>query len=287
MARPSQELLELMIDSGANVNASRSNGASALYTAAWNGNEETIVSLCKRGADVNCHNTKDWTPLHAAAFRGHLNACRALIEHGALLDLKSREGTTALYYACDGRRTAVAEFLLDRGANPNVSELGGWLPVHACVLSNNMELLQRLLDKGALLNVPNRHLKAYTPLHMAISQTPPNAAAVRLMLGRGADPNAANSNGNTAVHLAIHFGLDEVVRMLCTAGRPDLARRNRFGKTPLEMACSLGMEATARFLAERAGVQCPPVGHVRQPRKADRPGKATSAKSIPPDPDHY
>jgi ankyrin repeat protein len=45
-----------------------------------------------------------------------------------------------------------------------------------------------------------------------------NAEVAKLLIGSGADVNAADKRGGTALSLATHFGHAEVVRLLKQAG---------------------------------------------------------------------
>src|SRR5689334_13906910 len=67
-----------------------------------------------------------------------------------------------------------------------------------------------------------------------------DAAAVRLLLKQGADVNAAQGDGMTALHWAAVHGDAELARMLVYAGaRKDAATRNG-AYTPLHLAAKAG-----------------------------------------------
>ena len=73
MLRPSA----LLIDRGADVNASGNNDRTALHLAAEGGRLAVAERLIAEGADVNArddtevHLTGGWTPLHVATAHGH------------------------------------------------------------------------------------------------------------------------------------------------------------------------------------------------------------------------
>ena len=64
------------------------------------------------------------------------------------------------------------------------------------------------------------------------------ADAVRLLLEAGANPNAVNPKGDTALHIAAHDGKLEPLREL-VAGGADVNARNAAGQTALELVESM------------------------------------------------
>lgn len=63
------------------INSPASNGATALYLAARNGQVETVRALIERGADTACQTKDGWTPLNAASNQGHLEVVKLLLEY--------------------------------------------------------------------------------------------------------------------------------------------------------------------------------------------------------------
>jgi ankyrin repeat protein len=51
--------------------------------AASKGNEDVVQLLLERGADINAEDHRGWTALHAAAVNGHVDVVRLLLERGA------------------------------------------------------------------------------------------------------------------------------------------------------------------------------------------------------------
>jgi ankyrin repeat protein len=74
-------------------------------------------------------------------------------------------------------------------------------------------------------------------------------AAVRALLQKGANVNAAQSDGATAVHWAVYRGDVEMLRMLTAAGA-DVKTANRNGSTPLWLAATTGDAAILRALLD-------------------------------------
>ena len=85
------------------------------------------------------------------------------------------------------------------------------------------------------LNAVN--LEGYTPLHMAVIRSKPDA--VRLLLGSGAKVNSTNKFGITPLHLAAHHGKLNCMQVLLQY-RPNVNAQESWGQTPLMLAVSKG-----------------------------------------------
>ncbi|CAK9099458.1 unnamed protein product [Durusdinium trenchii] len=72
------EVVRLLLEAGANQNAARANGTTALKDAARNGHLEVVRLLLEAGADKNAAQVNGTTALMAAAEHGHLEVVRLL-----------------------------------------------------------------------------------------------------------------------------------------------------------------------------------------------------------------
>jgi len=111
------ERVKAHVSRGANVNATDSNGKSALMLASATGNVEVVRLLLTAGAQVNAVTPEGDTALMAAAFRGHLQVVRILIARGADPNLRTSDGWTARTIAeAKGHREVAG--LLTTGVKP-------------------------------------------------------------------------------------------------------------------------------------------------------------------------
>ena len=93
------EVIETVMDSGADVMALADYGKTQLHKAAWAGTPETIRALVAAGADVMARTKTGGTPLHGAASRGTPAKIQALLDAGADAKAKNEEGKTPWGYA--------------------------------------------------------------------------------------------------------------------------------------------------------------------------------------------
>ena len=84
------------------VNATTSDGITALSIAVATGELELTTSLLKMGANINLENTTGWMPLHIAAASGRLDLVKLLVKRGADLESKTNEGHTPMVVAFRG-----------------------------------------------------------------------------------------------------------------------------------------------------------------------------------------
>lgn len=112
------EICSLLIDAGADVNAQRSNGVTALMITSgiWGGLAKIEV-LIKEGANVNALDENGKTALmYAAEISGNLDKIKRLIEAGSDINAKDNVGNTALSFAKKIGDNEVIQHLIKAGA---------------------------------------------------------------------------------------------------------------------------------------------------------------------------
>lgn len=227
------ECARALLAGGASANDTAPDGNSALVLAAHSGQGAFGVFLLDKDADPNAHGA-GYTALHAAVLRGELNLVKALVAHGANLNARIENGTplrregpdyslaesmvgdTAFLLAAKYADADIMRALAAGGANVKVAGKDGSTPL---ILAVNGE--QRPGTNSGGLARDESHV----------------ADAVKVMLDLGADVNAANRGGNTALYLAAARGYPSVVQMLADKGANVNVKNNR-GLTPLGAAQS-------------------------------------------------
>ena len=111
------DVLKVLLDYGANVNAEDHWGWSLLHYTTWEDNADTTKMLLEKGANPNTvERTEGATPLHYAAQRGKKTMSKMLLAHGANVDARDWYGKTPLSLAKEEGHTEIIELLRKHGA---------------------------------------------------------------------------------------------------------------------------------------------------------------------------
>jgi len=192
------EIVQMLVDAGAQLNVQNNYGRTALFLAAHNGKVEIVKLLIAAGAEI-AEKEDAQTALMIVAYNGNAEIIKLLIAAGAQLDVKDSKGRTALMHAVDQGRAEVVQLLIDAGAQINVknneSDTALTLAVKNYVPA---KVIQSLIAAGAKLDEQDDH--GYTPLMRAAYNG--NAEAVQLLIAADADKSIRNRKNQTALDLA-------------------------------------------------------------------------------------
>lgn len=88
------DLMQRVLEDGAQATYSNHNGETPLHAAAAYGHITAAQMLISKGADTNARTVKNWTPLHNAARFGHVRVATYLVHHGAKVNMWNSDGKT-------------------------------------------------------------------------------------------------------------------------------------------------------------------------------------------------
>ncbi len=223
----------VLLAAGADPNDALPDGTSAFVLAAHSGQGEVAALLLEKGANPDSADA-GYTALHAAVLRSDLPLVKALLARGANPDIRMTKGTPL--------RRDTTDFNLP-------ATLISSTPYLLAARFLEPEIMRALAAGGADVKLAMRD--GATPLMVAVGPSG-NASrrgiavidggkvepesqvleSVATVIALGADVNAANQAGDTAVHAAALQGFNSVVQLLADNGA-NLSIRNKRGLTPL------------------------------------------------------
>lgn len=121
----------------------------------------------------------------------------------------------------------------------------GYTALHLAASFGQVEVARLLLGRGADPNAVALNESRVTPLHSAVAASHRDTAGLLLALGAG--PNAIQCGGWTALHTAARDGDQAIVDMLLLRGA-DATRAADDGKTAIDLAEENGHGALAKLL---------------------------------------
>lgn len=178
-----------------------------LFPACAIGDLATVEKLLNIGADINVQEVEGETPLMYAAANGRVEVVKYLIKRGADIHRKSNNNQTALGRATAFGRVEVVRVLLENNANVEESMNQGGRPL------------------------------MYTD----------NIAIVKMLINKGANINAQDGAGVTALMAASANGRDDIVKELIYNGA-DINLKDKQGRTPLMWATERGHKSIIYIL---------------------------------------
>lgn len=273
------DLLRILIEMGADVEAVDSFGCSALHLAVFAEQEYAMQLLLEFGkCNPSPRDERGWTPLMWAVDDTRISICRRLLEFNADIHATNEEDFTALHLATLEKNVDMIQMLLQFGADPCTIGKDGTTPLYSSSHNGPPQVAALMIEKASNLNLPYTK-SGDTPLMIAIERLPlvaemlieagcdlnsqnkagmtPIQIAVqagrrsvtRLLIDRGVDVKVIDNLGGTLLHIAADKEHAELVQMLLKEGFDPTAKDNE-GATPLHDAAGTGSVAVATLLVE-------------------------------------
>jgi ankyrin repeat protein len=226
----------LLLAAGANPNDVSTEGMSPVVMASYSGHGDVAAFLLSKDANPNAAEV-GYAALHTAVLRGDRELVKTLLMYGANPNVRITKGTaitregedlilpsplagaTPFYLAAKFLEVDMMRVLAKAGADPKLGTSDGTTPLMAAAgIGWGGGVDRRGRDTSGTETVSNDADQALD--------------AATLALELGADVNAANDSGDTALHGAAAKGYDAIVQLLADKGAR-LEQKNKRGRTAL------------------------------------------------------
>lgn len=233
--------LEAWLAEGADVQAELANAVLA-------SDEARIRFLVEKGADINKADAQGYGALQSASRNRSDKIIPLLVELGADVNGRDNDGFTALIHAAQRNHVPTIKALVARGADLEESVKGGFAPLSLAIEDGKFLAAKALIELGASVNV-TAGTDRVTPIMVTASQLAVGEAAKEIerrqglrstdiataLIERGADVNAVNVQGVSALMIASARGNIPMIGLLLEAGA-DPTLKSKAGKSAIDIA---------------------------------------------------
>lgn len=227
------QLAQLLLDSGHEMD---------IYSASYLGLNDKITSMMRDNSG-QCNELlsadKIWncTALHYAALGGNVNTIKTLISGGADV----RPHSKLLYeIACRADRFDIIALVSKHGADPSAAD------VPSVLYPDNKDISDFFFSNG--LDPNKAGWKGWPPIaYLSRGDKGEHPDRIKTLIKYGAEVNAANPKGITALHAAAKAGFVSVVKVLLDAGANTNAKDNS-GRKPIDLSLKFKKFGVAELL---------------------------------------
>ncbi|KFY88352.1 hypothetical protein V498_06811 [Pseudogymnoascus sp. VKM F-4517 (FW-2822)] len=256
------KLIKSLLNDGADAGARDSSGYNVVALSAEGGFDEVMRFLFDDEKNVqmvwdSVHNGN--TPLHLAAMYGHTSTCEYLVQLQADIKAVNNNHETPLYLAVRGGFLGIVKLLLkfekeSRDDPKQTQEIGG-----SDSEQNIASPLQIAAELGytdiiqLLLKYENYATGDDIAKSLRLAAAEDDAESAKVLLDKTTDTDAADPEGNTALHVASSHGHAELVCILLDSGKFNKDVPNEGGMAAMHLAAREGHARAVATIVKHNG----------------------------------
>jgi len=248
VSRGNIPMVDAILSTEADVNIQDTNGRAPLHLATEDA--QLIQHLLSRDdINIDIPDAKGITPLMQTVATGSTDAIAALIMGGADVDAQGKDGKTAVFFLAlrEGIEKTIVQTLVNAGADLSHQDDKGNNILHILALAKESEDVKSSISQLSEHGVPvdQKNNQGHTPLIVAAMTGKPKTATD--LLNAGANPNAKDAIGMTALHYA---STPQVTSAVLEKGG-SLNSVDNEGNAPLHMQMQSGNTAVGKLLLDK------------------------------------
>ncbi|KAF4340762.1 hypothetical protein FBEOM_5323 [Fusarium beomiforme] len=204
------EIVELLLEMGADVNIKGGIFESPLRIASINGHFQVVNLLLNKGAETDKKGDERIGVLSTASYAGHIDVVRLLLDRGWEVNSVSSPLVKASYQG----HIDIVKLLLKRGADVNLPDWEGSTAIQFATFGGHFDIVKLLISNGADLHAKGGSIGR----SLSIAARRGFIEIVKLLLEKGADVNLRDDEGKTAIFGASEDGHVNVMDLLLQWG---------------------------------------------------------------------
>ncbi len=190
------------------------------FTAAEQGDHSTIEACLADGVDINATNRRRRTAILVAAMNQHYDVVEKLMSAGADIDKQDETNFNPFLYGCIQNDVRLVQLMIRAGTDVELLTRFGGVGLHPAAEKGYVYLVRELLETTEI-NVNLTNWVGWTPLLEAVILNDGGRGQqeiVTLLLDHGANPQMTDKYGKTPRELAESLGYTEIQELLAAAG---------------------------------------------------------------------
>lgn len=231
---------KFLLDKGLNPNVVTTDGSTPLHRIALSKADDNIFELfIEQGANVDQQDSEGNTPFLNVCSRGNIKTVDLFLKKSKDITVTNKKGQTALMLAVAHNSPEIVDFLLQNKINPQATDAAGNNLGYYLVESFNSRetaAFDKKMDilKGAGVKLNAIQAEKNTLLHLAARADQPEL--LKIVSTLDVPLTAVNAEGLTALHVAAMKAKDPSTLRILVAMGADIKATTEFGETAYELA---------------------------------------------------